>query len=95
MAKRFHTLSTLQRILPEATESLELEADKPSQSRAWREVDLPTEFAPVISLQLSPDYPEDGIEKLTSGAPLELDDVEALMRDEGTQLPYLLTGPRR
>jgi len=38
---------------------------------------------------------EDSIENLTSGAPLELDDVEALMRNEGTQLPYLLTGPRR
>jgi Xaa-Pro aminopeptidase len=36
-----------------------------------------------------------GIENLTSGAPLELDEVEALMRDEGTQLPYLLTGPGR
>jgi Xaa-Pro aminopeptidase len=35
---------------------------------------------------------EDGIENLTSGAPLELDDVEALMRNEGTQLSYLLTG---
>jgi Xaa-Pro aminopeptidase len=32
---------------------------------------------------------KDGIENLTSGAPLELDDVEALMRDERTQLPYL------
>ena len=31
---------------------------------------------------------EDGIENLTSDAPLEQDDVEALMRDEGTQLPY-------
>jgi len=30
---------------------------------------------------------EDGSENLTSGAPLELDDVEALMRDERTQLP--------
>ena len=38
---------------------------------------------------------EDGIENLTSGAPLELDGVESLMRNEGTQLPYLLTGPRR
>jgi photosystem II stability/assembly factor-like uncharacterized protein len=28
--------------------------------RAWREVDFPTEFAPVISLQLSPNYTEDG-----------------------------------
>lgn len=37
----------------------------------------------------------DGIENLTRGAPLELSDVEALMRDEGTQLPYLLTGARR
>ncbi|MBN1978683.1 MAG: aminopeptidase P N-terminal domain-containing protein [Anaerolineae bacterium] len=33
---------------------------------------------------------EEGIENLTSDAPLELDDVEALMRDEGTQLPYVL-----
>jgi Xaa-Pro aminopeptidase len=33
---------------------------------------------------------EDGIENLTSGAPLELDDVEALMCDEGTQLPFVL-----
>jgi Xaa-Pro aminopeptidase len=32
---------------------------------------------------------KDGIENLTSGAPLELDNVEALMRDERTQLPYL------
>jgi Xaa-Pro aminopeptidase len=32
---------------------------------------------------------EDGIENLTTDAPLELDDVEALMRDEGAQLPYL------
>jgi hypothetical protein len=32
---------------------------------------------------------KDGIENLTSGAPLELEDVEALMRDERTQLPYL------
>lgn len=32
---------------------------------------------------------EDGIENLTSGAPLELDDVEAMMRDERTRLPYL------
>ena len=32
---------------------------------------------------------EDGIENLTSGAPLELDDVEALMRDERTELAYL------
>ena len=32
---------------------------------------------------------EDGIENLTSGAPLELDDVEALMRDEAMELPYL------
>jgi len=37
----------------------------------------------------------DGIEPLTSDAPLELSDVEALMRDEGTQLPYLLMGARR
>jgi Xaa-Pro aminopeptidase len=34
---------------------------------------------------------DDGIEIFTSDAPLELDDVEALMRDEGAQLPYLLT----
>jgi Xaa-Pro aminopeptidase len=33
---------------------------------------------------------EDGIENLTSTAPLELDDVEALMRDEGIQLPHIL-----
>ncbi|MFN2270868.1 MAG: aminopeptidase P N-terminal domain-containing protein [Anaerolineae bacterium] len=33
---------------------------------------------------------DDGIENLTNGAPLELNDVEALMRDEGTQLPYVL-----
>jgi len=33
---------------------------------------------------------EDGIENLTSGAPLELDEVEALMCDEGTQLPFVL-----
>jgi Xaa-Pro aminopeptidase len=32
---------------------------------------------------------EDGMENLTSDAPLELDDVEALMRDQGTQLPYV------
>jgi Xaa-Pro aminopeptidase len=32
---------------------------------------------------------EGGIDNLTSDAPLELDDVEALVRDEGTQLPYL------
>jgi Xaa-Pro aminopeptidase len=32
---------------------------------------------------------ENGIENLTSGAPLELDDVETLMRDERTQLSYL------
>lgn len=32
---------------------------------------------------------EDGIENLTSSAPLELDDVEALMRDERAQFPYL------
>jgi Xaa-Pro aminopeptidase len=32
---------------------------------------------------------EDGIENLTSGAPLELDDVEALMRDERTQLSHV------
>lgn len=32
---------------------------------------------------------EDGIENLTSDAPLDLDDVEALMRDERTQLPHL------
>jgi len=32
---------------------------------------------------------DDGIENLTSGAPLELDDVEALMREEATVLPYL------
>ncbi len=38
---------------------------------------------------------DDGIEIFTSGAPLELDDVEALMRNEGTQLPYLLTGSGR
>jgi Xaa-Pro aminopeptidase len=38
---------------------------------------------------------EDGIENLTSGAPLELDDVEALMRNERAQLPYLpITGLR-
>ena len=34
----------------------------------------------------------DGIENLTSAAPLELDEVEAVMRDGGMQLPYLLTG---
>jgi len=33
---------------------------------------------------------EDGIENFTSDAPLELDDVETLMRDERTPLPYLL-----
>jgi Xaa-Pro aminopeptidase len=33
---------------------------------------------------------EDGIENLTGAAPLELDDVEALMRDEGTQLLHVL-----
>jgi Xaa-Pro aminopeptidase len=32
---------------------------------------------------------EDGIENLTASAPLELDDVEALMRDKRTSLPYL------
>ena len=32
---------------------------------------------------------QDGIENLTSGAPLELDDVEVLMREEATELPYL------
>ncbi len=32
----------------------------------------------------------DGIEILTAAAPLELDDVEALMRDEATTLPYLM-----
>lgn len=32
---------------------------------------------------------EDGIENLTSHAPLDLDDVEALMHNERTQLPYL------
>lgn len=32
---------------------------------------------------------EDGIESLTKEAPLELDDVETLMRDHATQLPYL------
>ena len=32
---------------------------------------------------------DDGIDNLTSGAPLELDDVEALMRDETIPLPYL------
>jgi hypothetical protein len=31
---------------------------------------------------------DDGIENLTSAAPLELDDVEALMREE-TPFPYL------
>ncbi|HOU12651.1 MAG TPA: Xaa-Pro peptidase family protein [Anaerolineae bacterium] len=31
-----------------------------------------------------------GIEILTAAAPLELDDVEALMRDEATTLPYLM-----
>jgi Xaa-Pro aminopeptidase len=31
---------------------------------------------------------EDGIEVLTQGAPLELDDVEALMAREPTTLPY-------
>ena len=38
---------------------------------------------------------DDGVEIFTSGAPLELDEVEALMRDEGMQLPYLLTRSRR
>ena len=33
---------------------------------------------------------EDGIENLTSGAPLELGHVETLMRDKGTQLPFAL-----
>jgi Xaa-Pro aminopeptidase len=33
---------------------------------------------------------EDGIENLTSGTPLELGHVEALMRDKGTQLPFAL-----
>lgn len=33
---------------------------------------------------------EDGIENLTAAAPLELDDVEALMRTERTSLPYVL-----
>ncbi len=33
---------------------------------------------------------EDGIENLTAAAPLELDDVEALMRTGRTSLPYLL-----
>ncbi|MCX7683359.1 MAG: aminopeptidase P N-terminal domain-containing protein [Anaerolineae bacterium] len=33
---------------------------------------------------------EDGIENLTAAAPLELDDVEALMRTERTALPYVL-----
>ena len=28
--------------------------------RAWREVDFPTEFAPVLSLAVSPDYTNDG-----------------------------------
>lgn len=32
---------------------------------------------------------DDGLEILTRGAPLELDDVETLMREEATQLPYL------
>jgi len=32
---------------------------------------------------------EDGIENLTSHAPLDLDDVEALMHNERTRLPYL------
>ena len=34
---------------------------------------------------------DNGIEIFAGGAPLELDDVEAVMRDEGMQLPYLLT----
>ena len=34
---------------------------------------------------------KDGIENFTTDAPLELDDVEALMRDKRTQLPYLPT----
>ena len=33
---------------------------------------------------------EDGIENLTSTAPLELDNVEALNRDKGMQLPHVL-----
>jgi Xaa-Pro aminopeptidase len=33
---------------------------------------------------------EDGVENLTHGAPLELADVETLMRDKGTQLPFAL-----
>ena len=32
---------------------------------------------------------ETGIEILTAAAPLELDDVEALMRDEAATLPYV------
>lgn len=31
---------------------------------------------------------EDGIENLTAAAPLELDDVESLMREEATELPF-------
>jgi len=29
--------------------------------RAWREVNFPTEFAPLLSLALSPDYANDGV----------------------------------
>jgi len=33
---------------------------------------------------------EDGIENLTSTAPLELDNVEALIHDKGMRLPHVL-----
>ena len=71
----------------------------PGQINSQRQVDFPAEefvarmWIPEEKLYIRVEdtvvVTKDGIENLTSGAPLELDDVEALMRDEGTRLPYL------